>query len=84
MHIVPLSLMMVIFTTSFSGHGYNKCHIKPEDVERVFIKVSGGQSQVFINNETYTCYCGEPGESVHIYKDQVMVCCEYHRPTCKL
>jgi hypothetical protein len=76
--------MMVIFTTSFSGHGYNKCHIKPEDVERVFIKVSGGQSQVFINNETYTCYCGEPGESVHIYKDQVMVCCEYHRPTCKL
>ncbi len=81
MHIIPLSLMMVIFTSSFYCH--KKCHIKPEDVERVFIKATSHGTQVFINNEPFTCYCGEPGESVHVYPDQVMVCCKDHRPTCK-
>lgn len=83
MHIIPLSLMMVIFTSSFCGH--KRCHIKPEEVERVFIKAtSNGGSQVYINDEPFTCYCGDPGDSVHIYKDHVMVCCEDHRPQMKL
>jgi hypothetical protein len=82
MNFIPLSLIMVVFASSFCTN--KRCHIRPEEVERVFIKVTGGNSEVFINNQSFTCYCGDPGESVHIYPDQVMVCCEHHRPTCKI
>lgn len=81
---IPISLMMIIFTPTF-GQGFfeRACTIKPEYVERVFIRARGDMHDVYINEEKFTCLCGKPGESVHIFADEVLVCCKEHRPTIK-
>ena len=76
-----LSIMMIIFTPAIFSFPRNECEIPTECVESVIIRSSRYGTQVFINEDEYSCLCGKPGESVHIFKDEVLICCAQHRPT---
>lgn len=80
MYVLPM-LMMVVFVPSLCTD--RRCHIKPEHVERVLIKAEAHGDHVYINDQPYVCACGQPGESVHVYIDEVLICCKEHRPTIK-
>lgn len=74
-----LSLMFVLFSPVSAVE--RQCYADASTIESVRIVTDHYGPQVFINHEEYTCLCGQPGESVHIYSDHVLVCCHDHRPT---